>query len=817
MRNKLAVMCLTLATMFCANAATWIDPDSGIEWTYSISNGEAKVEYLNSPSLSKGPITISDPSVEITVPRRLGGCPVTIIGNRAFSWCQGLVRVEIPDGVKTIEDSAFESCYNLRKVKIPESVTKIAYGAFIYCSALEDMTLPSQMRNIEEYTFSRCFKLKRVEMGHCVTNIAWNAFEACMALEYINFPVGLRSIGENAFQYCLSLRLVMLPGSVEHLKDRSFMQCTNLMKVVVGTGIKSIGNNVFDKCENLRSVVFCGDAPVMGESVFTNVDYRCTAYVKNGADGWGEVPGKWEHINTAYLNADDNGYNGETPGTMFSWLIHLPGRVAAPMSYYGTSPVVTIPSRISTDILNFADTSDSLPVTSIDMTSFKNCRHLKSVIIPEGVVYIGPSAFEGCSSLTSIIIPASVKTIMDRAFYGCKLLKKIKFEGDGCIELGSNVFVNVASGCTAYHSNARVFCSIYDENEVHFSLGSVGLLIDGCDAFEEDKFTDEYSGGYGGMRKESPFHMEYHMNGRVIGIQKYNGTESIVNIPSHLNSMGQNDLVVSIENGAFENCGFLTEITFPETLRTILPKAFLACKSLKRIIFTGAPPDVIDVTTNIVEDNAFYGVHSDCTVYVPYDKGWNTGIFGTLPETWNGLKLEYYSIPKAVNEDEVAEVLAGATDPSVAKNIKSVKEYNDYQEWAMGLPGASLQQVMDSPFAWLSYVFNTENLIAAAPKEGDVVIDTFENAATDGAFEFTVNMKDIAVGDGALEANIRKVFDIEGATELRSDGTSDGGFSSDNVEVSAAVPANGHVKFTVTPKMEGREKPNSFFFRVKMK
>ena len=795
MRNKLAVMCLTLATMFCANAATWIDPDSGIEWTYSISNGEAKVEDLNSPSLSKGYITISDPSVEITVPRRLGGCPVTIIGNRAFSCCQGLVRVEIPDGVKTIEDSAFESCYNLRKVKIPESVTKIAYGAFIYCSALEDMTLPSQMRNIEEYTFSRCFKLKRVEMGHCVTNIAWNAFEACMALEYINFPVGLRSIGENAFQYCLSLRLVMLPRSVEHLKDRSFMQCANLMKVVVGTGIKSIGNNVFDKCENLRSVVFCGDAPVMGESVFTNVDYRCTAYVKNGADGWGEVPGKWEYINTAYLDADDNGYNGETPGTMFSWMIteYPYASIAGPMSYNGTCPVVTIPSRISTDILDYDKDVDSLPVRTIEDFTFKDCSHLKSAIIPESVVKIGTSAFEGCRSL-----------------------KQIKFEGYDHLlietKLGTNVFADVASGCTAYDSHKRIFSCVFDPVEWHYTLDSEGLLIGDPDSFKE--ITDEYSGGYGGMRKESQFHMMYHLTSGGIGIERYHGTESVVNIPSHLNCMGFNDPVAYIEAGAFENCGFLTEVTFSKRVKSIGSRAFYGCKSLKRVIFKGQPPVHIS-------ENAFEGVHPDCTVYVPHDIEWAKFLYGAI---WKGPKLEYYSIPKAVNEDEVAEVLAGATDPSVAKNIKSVKEYNDYQEWAMGLPGASLQQVMDSPFAWLSYVFNTENLIAAAPKEGDVIIDTFENAATDGAFEFTVNMKDIAVGDGALEANIRKVFDIEGATELRSDGTSDGGFSSDNVEVSAAVPANGHVKFTVSPKVgKGEsgtgngEKSGSFFFRVKMK
>jgi hypothetical protein len=32
-----------------------------------------------------------------------------------------------------------------------------------------------------------------------------------------------------------------------------------------------------------------------------------------------------------------------------------------------------------------------------------------------------------------------------------------------------------------------------------------------------------------------------------------------------------------------------------------------------------------------------------------------------------------------------------------------------------------------------------------------------------------------------------------------------------------AAPENGNVKFTIKPKMENGEKPDSFFFRVKMK
>ncbi len=49
--------------------------------------------------------------------------------------------------------------------------------------------------------------------------------------------------------------------------------------------------------------------------------------------------------------------------------------------------------------------------------------------------------------------------------------------------------------------------------------------------------------------------------------------------------------------------------------------------------------------------------------------------------------------------------------------------------------------------------------------------------------------------------------EIEGAEKLVSDGVGELGVASEN----------GNVKFTVTPKMEKDQKPDSFFFRVKMK
>ena len=121
---------------------------------------------------------------------------------------------------------------------------------------------------------------------------------------------------------------------------------------------------------------------------------------------------------------------------------------------------------------------------------------------------------------------------------------------------------------------------------------------------------------------------------------------------------------------------------------------------------------------------------------------------------------------------------------------------------------------------------DTDALIAVASKGVDLTIDGFGQGAEGDVFDLSVSVDGIYVGNGATAANLAKVFGIEGAAELggksatmRSDGTLDRGFCSDNVEVTFGAPLGGKVKFTVAPKSggEGTRRPTSFFFRVKMK
>ena len=67
---------------------------------------------------------------EIFIPSAHNGLPVTSIGPNAFSECEWIKSVFIPDSITSIGDYAFEECYSLTSIVIPDSVTSIGDGAF---------------------------------------------------------------------------------------------------------------------------------------------------------------------------------------------------------------------------------------------------------------------------------------------------------------------------------------------------------------------------------------------------------------------------------------------------------------------------------------------------------------------------------------------------------------------------------------------------------------------------------------------------------------------------------------------------------------
>ena len=121
---------------------------------------------------------------------------------RNLVYLNSIKRIEIGDGVTSIEIYAFYGCSALASITIPDSVTSIGNGAFYDCSALASITIPDSVTSIKSYAFYGCSALASITIPDSVTSIGNGAFYDCSALASITIPDSVTSIGTNVFYGC---------------------------------------------------------------------------------------------------------------------------------------------------------------------------------------------------------------------------------------------------------------------------------------------------------------------------------------------------------------------------------------------------------------------------------------------------------------------------------------------------------------------------------------------------------------------------------------------------------------------------------------
>lgn len=142
---------------------------------------------------------------------------IRIIGVEAFSHCEALRQVILPDGLETIENGAFSDCTALAAPELPASLSRIGQGAFNGCTMLEAAVLPEGIRGVSRNAYAGCTALRRVVLPGTVKQLEYGAFEGCTALEEIMLPEGLHTLGNRVFRGCTALRRLVLPRSLSSI------------------------------------------------------------------------------------------------------------------------------------------------------------------------------------------------------------------------------------------------------------------------------------------------------------------------------------------------------------------------------------------------------------------------------------------------------------------------------------------------------------------------------------------------------------------------------------------------------------------------
>ena len=83
--------------------------------------------------------------------------------------------------------SAFSNCDSLSELVMPDTIRDIGYGAFNYCSSLQTINLPESLRSIQAHTFRGCSSLEQISIPTSVQHIYDYAFDGCDRLTSIAF------------------------------------------------------------------------------------------------------------------------------------------------------------------------------------------------------------------------------------------------------------------------------------------------------------------------------------------------------------------------------------------------------------------------------------------------------------------------------------------------------------------------------------------------------------------------------------------------------------------------------------------------------
>ncbi len=442
------------------------------------------------------------------------------------------------DNVVRIGSYAFADSDGLTSVAIPDSVKDIGAFAFDNCNNLTNITInsTSSVESIAANAFGKT-KISSIYLPKSLKLMGTSALSNLALLEEVTFDCGKfdrRRAGENT---------IYTYGNA----DPSILYHTNTtkdVKVIIGENATVVGNSAFRGASKVTVVDFT-NAKALTElkdvsfymTGVTTIDLSGAILLNKVGD---EVFAGCDNLVSVTLNDiinawGKNAFNGKEIMELTPFTDPVTGAIYEAFNGLNYYRLVSIPEGTTEFVMNDG-------TVQIADGAFDNAKAtLTKVTLSNGLTILPGDLFNGFSELTEITIPNTIKSFGAKLFFDCAKLETVKYKGD------------IADWLEI---------SFYNDNPPSNPLyngASLCLYNQATDSYEE--VTE------------------------IIVPASVTQINSVAFAGSNITKLDfeEGSVCVSIGSYAFQNCLSLTEITLPESLKTLEEYAFYNTKALTKI------------------------------------------------------------------------------------------------------------------------------------------------------------------------------------------------------------------------------------------
>ena len=364
---------------------------------YTLDNTAMTAQIaVQSNNTAVGDIVIND-----TVTYEGANYAVASMANSAFSGCNQLTSIVLPQTLRNLGREAFLECTNLTSCIIPDStITEIPFEAF-WKAGLIEFRVPEGVTYIEQRSFEQMPNLQRVQLANSVQKVSPWAFYILDALQDPIYNDSLFVLMPENYSGAYTI-----PSSIKVICNKAFYGCTKITSLTIPEGVKRIEH--YGLMFSLNAVIKTLHLPASLE------------YVTPGAIFGGSL----RKISVAEGNTHYTTWNNMLMSINMDTVVCCPAAINA--AYTLPESVVHVAaSAFSVSAVDLTMTN----VRSIDEYAFEanslgkydSNRHY---VIPETVEEIGDEAFLRSYAMEQVTIPSSLKQMGEQVFADSPKLKK---------------------------------------------------------------------------------------------------------------------------------------------------------------------------------------------------------------------------------------------------------------------------------------------------------------------------------------------------------------------------------------------------------